>query len=62
MGRGRSTSLALSRVADGSWGHSNSLWDWKSFLISSPFMGWRRKNGSQSGVWESGSPSQGLWC
>lgn len=51
-GRGRSPSLALSRLADGSsFSHgvmaesSNSLWDWKRFLISSPSWGWRRMNG-----------------
>lgn len=50
VGRGRSPSLALSRLADGSsFSHgvtaefSNSLWDWERFLISSLSMGLQRE-------------------
>lgn len=46
VGRGRSPSLALSELADGSsFSHgvmaesSNSLWGWKRSLISSPSLG-----------------------
>ncbi|XP_041909683.1 LOW QUALITY PROTEIN: uncharacterized protein LOC121676802 [Corvus kubaryi] len=52
VGRGRSPSLALSRLADvSSFSHgvmaesSNSAWDWRRFLIFPPPRGCRRKNG-----------------
>lgn len=50
VGRGRSPSLALSRLTDvSSFSHgvmaesSNSLWDWRRFLIFSPSMGLQKE-------------------
>ncbi|KAL2305442.1 hypothetical protein Nmel_007428 [Mimus melanotis] len=69
VGRGRSPSLALSRLADGSsFSHgvtaesSNSLWDWKRFLISSPSMGLEKEEWQASLEYEVrvSSPSRGL--